>query len=164
MVTYSLDTYNQKDLKEIVRLYKETIQAVNQKDYSYQQIKQWLNSTPSDEQWHDILCSEHTLIARQQTKILGFGSLSASGSIDYLFVDKSWIGYGIGKVLADALITQANSTGAHHLSVHASITAKPFFESLGFTVFEPKNNYRNGVLLLNYVMVLPLDNKKVTLI
>lgn len=164
MVTYTLDTYSQQDLQEIVNLYKSTIQAVNQKDYSYQQIKEWIGSIPSNEQWHTTLDSAHTLVARQQRKILGFGSLSTTGSIDYLFVDKSWIGYGIGKALANALITQANTTGVNHLSVHASITAKPFFESLGFTVFEPKNNYRNGVLLLNYVMVLPLANKKNTLV
>lgn len=154
MLTFNLRNYQKSDLKDIVALFNATVQAVNKKDYSDQQIKQWIQPAPDYEQWNKVLSSTHAVVAHDRNKILGFGSVSATGEIDYLYVDKEWIGYGIGKAIAADLIDYAITTGVKNVTVHSSITAKPFFESLGFEVVEQRSNYRNGVLLLNYLMSL----------
>lgn len=38
------------------------------------------------------------------------------------------------------------------ITTHASITAKPFFESRGYRVLREQQVTRNGVILINYVM------------
>lgn len=156
MFTFNLENYQKSDLEELVALFNSTVQAVNKKDYSEQQIKQWIQPMPDYDSWDKVLSSTHTLVAHQRNKILGFGNISKTGQLDYLYVDKEWIGYGIGKSLAKNLIDYASKSGAKKITVYSSITAKPFFESLGFEVVEQKSNYRNGVLLLNYLMILPI--------
>lgn len=156
MFTFNLENYQKSDLEEVVALFNSTVQAVNKKDYSDQQIKQWIQPTPDYDSWNKVLSSTHALVAHQRNKIVGFGNISKTGLLDYLYVDKEWIGYGIGKSLANSLIDYARKSGAKKITVYSSITAKPFFESLGFNVVEQKSNYRNGVLLLNYLMILPI--------
>lgn len=153
MNTFNLRNYQKSDLEDIVTLFNGTVQAINKKDYTQKQIEQWMQLTPDYEKWHDELSSTYTLVAQNRTTILGFGSISDSGKLGYLYVDKKWIGYGIGKMLATNLIDHAFEAGAKEITVLSSITAKPFFESLGFDFLEQKINYRNGILLMNYVMV-----------
>ena len=38
------------------------------------------------------------------------------------------------------------------LTVHASITARPFFERRGYTLIRPQWVERHGILLQNFVM------------
>ncbi|MBO0440014.1 hypothetical protein DOK67_0001584 [Enterococcus sp. DIV0212c] len=154
MTVFNIRNYQKSDLETIIALFNNTVQAINKKDYTPQQIEQWVQLTPDYEKWHATLSSTHTIVAQNRDKILGFGNISDSGELDYLYVDKEWIGYGVGKMLATNLIDYAFKSGAKQITVYSSITAKPFFESLGFELLEQKINYRNGVLLMNYLMVI----------
>lgn len=153
MVLFKLRNYQKSDLKDIVTLFNTTIQAINKKDYTEKQIEQWLQPTPDYEKWNQKFLSTHTLVAVLGNKIIGFGNISDSGYLDCLYVDKDWVGYGIGKNIVKSLIAYAVKAGAKKITVHSSITAKPFFESLGFKTIKQRNNYLNGVLLINYLMV-----------
>lgn len=42
------------------------------------------------------------------------------------------------------------------ITVHASITAKPFFESRGYKTVKEQQVFRNGTVLTNFVMVKEL--------
>ncbi|MGX7244482.1 GNAT family N-acetyltransferase [Enterococcus quebecensis] len=159
MTVFNLRNYQKSDVEDIVALFNGTVQAINKKDYTQEQIKQWVQLTPDYDKWHATLESTYTMVAQNRTKILGFGNISDSGELDYLYVDKDWIGYGVGKMLAKNLIDHAFKAGAKEITVYSSITAKPFFESLGFELLEQKINYRNGVLLMNYLMVYRKEEK-----
>jgi putative acetyltransferase len=162
MSVFKLRNYQQSDLNEIVSLFNATIQAINKKDYTAQQIAQWVQTTPDYDKWHETLASSYTIVAEQGTRILGFGSITESGELNYLYVDKAWIGYGIGKAIAEDLIEHATKAGAKKITAYSSITAKPFFEQLGLKVIEQKSNYRNDVLLLTYLMEKTLQENSVT--
>ncbi|MEI5993432.1 GNAT family N-acetyltransferase [Candidatus Enterococcus mansonii] len=153
MIGFKLRDYQQSDLQAMVTLFNTTVRAINKKDYTEKQIEQWIQSIPDDKKLDQTFSSSYTCIAQLGNKMLGFGSISDSGYLEYLYVDREWIGYGIGKKLATNLIDHALKAGAKKITVHSSITAKPFFESLGFVVVEQRNNYRSNVLLINYLMV-----------
>ncbi|MBM7689270.1 GNAT family N-acetyltransferase [Enterococcus ureilyticus] len=159
MTGFNLRNYQKSDLETLLALFNGTIQAINKKDYTPQQIEQWVQLTPDYEKWHAKLDTNYTVVAQNRMQILGFGSISDSGKLDYLYVGKEWIGYGVGKLIANDLIAHAFKAGAKEITVYSSITAKPFFESLGFESKEQKINYRNGVLLMNYLMVYRKDNE-----
>ena len=43
-------------------------------------------------------------------------------------------------------------TKAKHITTHASITAKPFFQKRGYRVVKEQKVIRQGIALTNYVM------------
>ncbi|EOL50003.1 GNAT family N-acetyltransferase [Enterococcus caccae] len=157
MTVFSLRKYQQSDLKDILTIFNGTVQAINKKDYTQQQIDQWVQLTPDYDQWHARLAPTYAMVALNRMEVIGFGNITDTGELDYLYVDKKWIGYGIGKMLAKDLMDHALKAGAKELTVYSSITAKPFFESLGFELVEQKVKYRNGVMLMNYLMVYRRD-------
>lgn len=56
---------------------------------------------------------------------------------------------GIGTAVCEALEAAAQTD---KITVHASITAKPFFTSRGYTVMREQRVIREGIALTNYVM------------
>ncbi|ALS35975.1 hypothetical protein A5819_001891 [Enterococcus sp. 7E2_DIV0204] len=159
MTVFSLRKYQKSDLENIIAIFNGTVQAINKKDYTQQQIEQWVQLSPDYDKWDAELSSSYTMVALNRMEIIGFGNISDTGELGYLYVDKKWIGYGIGKMLVQDLMDHALKAGAKELIVYSSITAKPFFESFGFEVVEQKINYRNGVLLMNYLMVYRKEAK-----
>lgn len=153
MTVFNLRKYQKSDLEDILTIFNGTVQAINKKDYTQQQIDQWVQLKPDYEKWHATLDSTYSVVALNRMEVIGFGNISDTGELDYLYVDKKWIGYGIGKMIATDLMNHALNAGAKELTVYSSITAKPFFESLGFELVEQKVQYRNGVMLMNYLMV-----------
>ena len=62
--------------------------------------------------------------------------------------ETTWI-WGVGTVLCDALERQC--TG-QRITVHASLTARPFFARRGYRTVEPHEVQRRGETLTNYLM------------
>lgn len=157
MTVFSLRNYQKSDLENILAIFNGTVQAINKKDYTQQQIEQLVQPKPDYEKWHARLSSSYTIVALNRMEVIGFGNITDTGELDLLYVDKKWIGYGIGKMLATDLMDHALKAGVKELTVYSSITAKPFFESLGFELMKQKVQYRNGVMLMNYLMVYRKD-------
>ena len=73
---------------------------------------------------------------------------SEEGYFDRLFVHRDYQRRGIATALCDAL----ESAAPARITTHASITARPFFESRGYRVIRQQQVLRKGVLLTNYTM------------
>lgn len=87
---------------------------------------------------------------------MGFGSLDDKGDVDMLFVHKDRQGQGIGSTILEELEHMAVERGKEHVSLFSSITAKPFFEHVGYAVERENSAVRNGVPLANYLMSKPV--------
>ena len=59
--------------------------------------------------------------------------------------------------IAHALEGFAHGLGAQRVTVHASRTARPFFERRGYQVLYAQQVERRGVLLENFAMELALE-------
>lgn len=144
-----LRQYEVTDLNEIWQLFYDTIHSVNAADYTEEQLSAWATSNIDTEKWGKNAISENTVVAIFQNKIVGFCDINQEGYINMFYVHKDYIGQGIGKLMFNELFNRVNSK---ELSTFASITAKIFFEKLGFNVIRENIIERNGVILRNYLM------------
>lgn len=144
-------------LDTAARLFCDTVHAVNARDYTPEQLDAW---APRDAQ---CLVQIAEKLARQQTVgfkecgiLVGFGSLDDMGNIDMLFVHKDRQGQGIAKAILHKLEHLAIKRGNRDISTFASVTARPFFEHMGYTVERENIVDRAGVSLVNFLMSKPL--------
>lgn len=140
--------YQAADCDEASVLFFETVHAVNAKDYTEEQLFAWVNGVDGLKVRSDDLIKQNTLIAELDGRIIGFGSIDGTGYLDLLFVHKHYQRQGVATALCNAL-----EKGFEKVTVHSSITAKPFFENRGYMVEEARCAVRGGVSLKNFKMI-----------
>lgn len=69
-----------------------------------------------------------------------------------LFVHKDRQGQGVAKAVLCELERLALERGKQAVSIFASVTARPFFERMGYGVKHENVVDRDGVLLFNFLM------------
>ncbi len=141
--------YKSADVSEMARLFYETVHAINIRDYTQEQLNQWASGGIDLEKWSESFLEHLTYVAIENNIIVGFGDIDKSGYLDRLFVHKEFQGRGIATAICDKL---EKLTGAERVIVHASITAKPFFEKRGYRIIRRQKVERKGVFLINYLM------------
>ena len=143
---------SEKDIPAITQLFKETIEAVNSKDYNGEQIKVWSAGHIYTDRWINRLTSQYFIVAVIDEVIVGFGSITPEGYLDMMYVHKNYQGIGIAYALVDELLANASKNNLSIVTSDVSITAKPFFESRGFIVTNVKTQLYNGKEFINYEM------------
>lgn len=141
--------YHPFDIKEITELFHNTVHTVNAKDYTEEQLAVWAKKEMDLEAWNASLLSHRSYVARTGESIVGFGDIDGTGYLDRLFVHKDYQRCGIGTLLCDKL---ESVSATDKITVHASITAKPFFEHRGYRTVRQQEVERQGILLTNYIM------------
>lgn len=141
-------TYQSSDLKILVKLFYDTVHFVNSKDYSKKQVDVWASKTLDLVKWDQSLKEHYSLVALIDGKIVGFGDIDQTGYLDRLYVHHQYQGKGIAKAICSQLEKSVNGK----ITVHASITAKGFFEHRGYQVIKKQEVKRQGISLVNYVM------------
>lgn len=140
--------YLPEDCKEITELFFDTVHTVNAKDYSQEQLNAWATGEVDFEQWNRSLQEHFSMVAVDAGKIVGFGDIDANGYLDRLYVHKDYQRKGI----ATAICVQLERASSGRIVTHASITAKPFFESRGYRVVKEQQVKRQNVRLTNFIM------------
>ena len=141
--------YDQHYLAAIASLFYATVHTINRRDYTPEQLQAWANGTPDLNAWHASFVANHTLLALHDDTLVGFGDMQPDGYLNRLYVHHAYQGQGIATALCDAL----ESASPHHvISVHASVTAKAFFEHRGYCVLQEQQVQRGGITLTNFRM------------
>lgn len=141
--------YIPEDIHEIIKLFHDTVHAVNARDYSKEQLDAWADWHRIDiKAWDMSLRKNFCIVATHNGKITGFGDISRHGYLDRLFVHKDFQGQGI----ATAICERLEKLISRKITTHASITAKPFFEKRGYCTVRSQRVERHGVWLTNFVM------------
>lgn len=144
-----LREYRSSDCEEIAKLFYETVHGVNIRDYSSEQVDAWADGNVDISAWDRSFSEHYTVIAEENGVIVGFGDITVDGYLDRLYVHKDHQRNGIAGAICDALESYPDTD---ELTVHASITAKPFFISRGYFVVKEQEVVRRGVVLTNFVM------------
>lgn len=144
-----LRPYHPDDLEELLTLFYETVHTVNAADYTPRQLDAWAPAVPDRGRWQRTLAAHTALVAVEGGRIVGFGDIDATGYLDRLYVHREFQHQGIATALCDAL--EAAVPG-RDLSVHASLTARPFFERRGYAVVRTQQVVCRGVAMTNHVM------------
>lgn len=133
-------------------LYFQTIRRINIRDYTQAQVEAWAPAERDMEKWERSFDGKAVFVAEEQGKILGFGELETNGHIDKFYVAADRIGRGVGRKIYADIERQAVQWKISRLFVEASITAKPFFERMGFSAVREQTVLARGTPLNNFVM------------
>ncbi|MCW5920294.1 GNAT family N-acetyltransferase [Arcticibacter sp. MXS-1] len=140
------------DLKEMQKLFVDTITAICKTDYDSDQILAWISGVHNKQRWDDILTKQFVLVAQHADKIVGFATLDSGNYIDLFYVHKDHQRQGIAQRLLDEIETEAKRLKQTTLTSDVSITARPFFEKNDFNVLREQTVQVKNVSMTNYKM------------
>jgi putative acetyltransferase len=145
---------------ELNRLYQETILAVNQKDYSTEEVEDWASCGNSLTHWEQLINELYFIVAENNKKqIAGFSSIRNDGYLYSMFVHKDFQRQGIASLLYNKIEEYAITKNIAKITSEVSITAKGFFERQGFKVDEEQKRKANKLSLTNYKMSINLKRQ-----
>ena len=137
---------------ELWELFYNTVHNVNIQDYDENQIAAW---APDD---LDINIAIHKFreidpfVVIKEGKIIGYADIQSDGYIDHFYCHHKFQGQGVGSTLFAALEREARENGILEMYSNVSITARPFFEAMGFSVEKEQVLQMRDQQLINYRM------------
>ena len=121
--------------------------------YTCEERAAWAPKEPEAEAWQARIAGLTTVVAEDQSGIVGFMSLNTDdGDLDLAFVLPEAKGTGVAKALYAMIENHARSRKIRRLHTRASHLARPFFERQGWTVQRENQVERQGVTLTNWIM------------
>ena len=146
----SLRRYAPADAAASLRCFERAVRGTASRDYDPGQIEAW--AAVDVEAWGHRRESVETWVAERDGRLVGFTDLDAEGYIDMMFVDPDAARTGVASALLGHLLEVARARNRRKMTVHASITARPFFERHGFEVTAEQRVALRGSVLTNYRM------------
>ncbi|WP_423414584.1 GNAT family N-acetyltransferase [Hyphomicrobium sp. B1] len=150
---YPLRPFLPADAMALRDLFAQSIDELTVDDYDEDQRLAWAASAEDAAEFRARLAAALTLVVQLDGEYLGFGSLKDNKTIDMLYVHPDYAGEGVGTALADALEKIAGARGAEAVTVDASDTAVPFFESRGYVATQRNSVPRDDQWLSNTTMI-----------
>jgi GNAT superfamily N-acetyltransferase len=144
--------YQDNDFESVVALFTETVRHVNIHDYSADQVAVWAPQPPDLIRWRERLVGLTLWVAESDSRVIGFCGLGADGHVDLLYTDYRFQRQGVARRLYQQVETEARRRGILRLFTEASITARPFFESMGFEILREQSVELRGAFFKNYAM------------
>lgn len=144
--------FHPSDGPQIAQLFHDTIHHINSRDYSREQVQAWAPNDLNFRDWQRMDRDRFTAVAEEDGVIIGFAELELRGHLDCFYCHHQYQRRGIGRQLYEYIEAQALGLGLTTLTTAASITAKPFFESMGFMVLAQKTVTRRGQTFTNFAM------------
>ena len=141
--------YQPSDCTELAELFYNTIHTVNAKDYTKEQVDAWATGQVDLYKWNQSLQEHYSIVAVDDTIIVGFGDIDMAGYLERLFIHVNYQRKGI----AAHICNQLEQAVQGDIVTHASITAKPFFEKRDYKIVKKQKVERQGIFLTNYVMI-----------
>ncbi|NDJ79967.1 GNAT family N-acetyltransferase [Vibrio campbellii] len=153
--------FQEEDAQTLWALFFNTVRNVNRRDYTEQQVKAWAQEGFDSQLWLKKMISIQPFVAELDGVIVGYSDVQPSGLVDHFFCHHEYQGQGVGRALMTHVLKQAAAKGLDRIYSEVSITARPFYEHMGFTVVNEQQIEVRGATLTNYVMERHLDKKDV---
>lgn len=150
---YSIREATVNDIPALSQLFCETVLTVNRYNYTREEVHDWASCGLDPKRWEELITSLYFVVATgADGDIVGFASIRKDGYLHSMFVHKDFQHRGI----ATQLYKEMESFAVRHkikvIRSEVSITARPFFENIGFVVEEIQSRKANKLYLLNYKM------------
>ena len=139
--------------KELWKLFYNTVHNVNIQDYDENQIAAWapedLDINIAIQKFREI----DPFVVIKERKIIGYADIQSDGYIDHFYCHHEFQRKGVGRTLFTVLEKEARESGILEMYSNVSITARPFFEAMGFSVEKEQVLQMRDQKLKNYRMV-----------
>lgn len=143
----------ESDVENITQLFFDTIQNINIRDYSQEEVDDWSSWKVDIDKWKEKMQEQYFVVAEMNNKIVGFSSLAKDGYLDFMFVHKDNQGQGVARALLSEIERKAMEQNNNMIYSDVSITAKGFFESKGFIVERQQLKKSKQKELINFRMI-----------
>ena len=124
------------DAEGIIHVHVKSIREICAKDYSEEQIEAWAGRKFKPELWIQAMDRDFIWVIENDAKIVGFGHLAImdgeSCEVLGLYFIPPALGLGFGKKMFFEFISVANNHHLKNIRLHSTVTARTFYESLGF--------------------------------
>ena len=154
-----LRRYRDGDLEEMRALFRESILRGCVGFYTPAQLRAWADRAGSLEP--ERFRRAVTLVAEEEGRLLGYGSLEPGGHLDHLYTAAEAQGQGVGTALCGALEAEARRQGVREIHVEASRKARRFFEGRGYELDGAQQVEVDGEQLENFRMTLKISGDSV---
>ncbi|OUC12418.1 MAG: GNAT family N-acetyltransferase [Alkalinema sp. CACIAM 70d] len=144
--------FTPKDTEQIAQLFHDTVRTVNRPDYSLEQVQAWAPENLQFRNWAEVCADRFTYVADDKGVIAGFGELEANGHIDCFYCHRDYQRCGVGRQIYQAIERKALELSLPRLFVESSITAKLFFEAMGFSTICQQQVSCRSEIFVNYRM------------
>ena len=139
--------------RELWELFYNTVRTVNLGDYTQQQVEAWAPDDADIDKWRKRMQGIDPYVCVENDTIIGYTDVQPSGYIDHFYVHHQWQRRGVGTLLFETIEAQAIELEIKEMTSAVSITARPFFESRGFSVVTPQEVFIGEVGFRNYKML-----------
>ncbi|WP_432565175.1 GNAT family N-acetyltransferase [Kineococcus sp. SYSU DK003] len=144
------------DAAPTLELFRLSVHVTAAADYSPVQRAAWTPPGSDVAQWGRRRAAAGTRVAVRDGLVAGFADLSEDGHVGMFHVHPDHARRGVGTALWRDLLGLATARRLARLTVDASLTARPFFENVGFTLVRPQLVRRGGQEFTDLAMQLHL--------
>lgn len=144
--------YEPDDLPTVVALFERSVHQIACRDYTPAQLAVWAPERPDRDAWTKRLSTGGVFVSEREDRLAGFARIDKNGELDLLYVDPPFGRQGVATELLHAVTAWARRSAIARLTANVSITARPFFERMGFRVLRSQVVEREGVRLENFRM------------
>lgn len=144
--------YIESDAKALWNIFFNTVRHINSRDYSQAQVEAWAPDSFDFEIWKVRMIGLSPFVAEIDGVIVGYTDLQDDGLIDDFFCHYKYQGQGVGKALMNHVFSAGHKAGVMRYYSNVSVTARPFYEHLGFTLAKEQLIEVRGQKLINFVM------------
>jgi GNAT superfamily N-acetyltransferase len=150
---YKINTLEEKDIPEMMILYCSTLSNVNIRDYTHEEIEDWVSCGYKTERWKELMSHNQYFGAFDKNNcLIGFSSMNKDGYLHSMFVHKDYQCKGVATQLLSEVEKMAKKWGVKEIISEVSFTARSFFEKHGYKIDRIQKRKANKLELTNFVM------------
>ena len=155
--TFRIRPATHNDAAQIAELFRRAVLHIEASYYSDSEKAAWIQGADNAAFWQKRIGRGCIRLAAQNDCILGFIEyLPEQNHLDCLFTDPAHQRQGIASALLSAVLPQADADKT--VTADVSAAALPFFKKQGFILQHQNQIQRNGLVLINYRMILQTDS------
>ncbi len=155
--TFRIRPATHNDAAQIAELFRCAVLHIEASHYSDSEKAAWIQGADNAAFWQKRIGRGCIRLAAQNDRILGFIEyLPEQNHLDCLFTDPVHQRQGVASALLSAVLPQADADKT--VTADVSAAALPFFKKQGFILQHQNQIQRNGLVLINYRMILQTDS------
>jgi putative acetyltransferase len=145
-----------EDFDAIGRIFHDAVHKLANANYSSEQCFAWSSDIRPAEYWRTRTSGLRVAVAQLIDTTVGFIGFSSSGHIDLLFTHPDFARRGIARSLLEEAENQLRALDVATAWTEASLTARNFFQSMGYQIVREQTVCVHGIDLRNTHMAKTL--------
>lgn len=152
-----------EEMVSVMDAHSRSIRQLCSKDYNQDQVSKWSSVNYTESIWHNTINNEFHICVEVNGRIEGLCHAKVDedgdGHIVGLYFTDVIAGKGIGREVFEQAIAYIRKAGSTKVFITGTITAKGFYERMGFKAVEKKQVSTRGATLDCYKMEMDLRAK-----